>query len=161
MDCTCDREATTSAMKWAQASEEAALHIAINLREEDRTEVWLSHGATSTEAVMWSWSESDLCRCIAAADGEPLALTGLVGNRIWLLGTEKLTATHERRLQLCKEGRSWVETCLERAGMAIGNDVYAKNLRSIRWLKHLGFQVATPRPMGPSAELFSEFWRAA
>lgn len=148
-------------MKWADATEEAALHIAINLREEDRTEVWLSHGATPTEAVMWSWSESDLCRCIASDAGEPLALTGLVGNRIWLLGTEKLVATRERRLQLCKEGRSWVETCLNRAGMAIGNDVYAKNVRSIRWLKHLGFQVATPRPLGPSAELFSEFWRAA
>ena len=64
-------------MKWADATEEAALHIAINLREEDRTEVWLSHGATPTEAVMWSWSESDLCRCIASDAGEPLALTGL------------------------------------------------------------------------------------
>ena len=148
-------------MKWADATQEAALHVSLNLREEDKIEVWLSHGSTPTQAVMWSWAESDICRCIASADGEPLALTGLVRNRIWLLGTEKLTATRERRLQLCKEGKMWVETCLERAGMAIGNDVYAKNTRSIRWLKHLGFEVATPRPMGPSAELFSEFWRAA
>jgi hypothetical protein len=148
-------------MKWAEATQEAALHIAMNLREEDRTEVWLSHGLTPTEAVMESWSDADLCRCIASMDDEPLALTGLTGNRIWLLGTEKLTATRERRLQLCKEGGEWVETCLNRAGMAIGNDVYAKNTRSIRWLKHLGFSVASPRPMGPSAELFSEFWRAA
>ena len=148
-------------MKWAEATEEAAIHVALNLREEDKIEVWLSHGSWPIEAVMWSWSESSLCRCIASEDDQPLALTGLVGNRIWLLGTERLTATRERRLQLCKEGREWVETCLKRAGMAIGNDVYAKNLRSIRWLKHLGFQVATPRPMGPSAELFSEFWRAA
>ena len=148
-------------MKWADATEQAALHIAANLRDEDRTEVWLSHGVSPMQAVMWSWTESDLVRCIASEAGEPLALTGLVRNRIWLLGTESLTATRGRRLQLCKEGRSWVETCLERAGMAIGNDVYAKNVRSIRWLKHLGFQVATPRPMGPSAELFSEFWRAA
>lgn len=148
-------------MKWAEATEEAALHIALNLREEDKTEVWLSNALTPVEAVMGSWSEGDLVRCIAAADGEPLALTGLTGNRIWLLGTEKLTASRERRLQLCKEGGEWVETCLQRAGMAIGNDVYAKNTLSIRWLKHLGFSVAPPRPMGPSAELFSEFWRAA
>lgn len=148
-------------MKWAEPTFEKALFIVHNLREEDKTEVWLSHRMSPMEAVMISYEESDLIRCIVSDDDEPLALTGLVGNRIWLLGTEKLTATKRRRLQLCKEGRGWVETCLDAAGMAIGNDVYAKNTRSIRWLKHLGFNVASPRPLGESGALFSEFWRAA
>jgi hypothetical protein len=52
-----------------------------------------------------------------------------------------------------------VEYCLDRVGGPIGNDVYAKNKRSIRWLKHLGFQVEPPRPMGMSAALFCRFWR--
>ena len=148
-------------MKWAEATTERAFFVASNLREEDANEVWLSHRVKPREAVMQSWVESNVCRCIASDSGEPLALTGLVGNRIWLLGTENLTATKHRRLQLCKEGRGWVEHCLEVAGMAIGNDVYAKNTRSIRWLKHLGFSVASPRPLGQSGALFSEFWRAA
>ena len=96
-------------MKWAQPTEHHAFFIAENLRDEDKKEVWLSHRMSPLEAVMLSYTESDLCRTIVSDDGEPLALTGLVGNRIWLLGTEKLTATRQRRLQLCKEGRGWVE----------------------------------------------------
>jgi hypothetical protein len=148
-------------MRWAEATEERVLRVGMNLREEDKTEVWLSHQATPMEAVMDSWAESDICRCIETDDGVPVGLTGLNGSRIWLLGTAELTATKTRRLQLCKEGRGWVEHCLEVAGMAIGNDVYFKNKASIRWLKHLGFNVAQPRPMGHSAALFCEFWRAA
>jgi len=148
-------------MRWAEATEERVLRVGMNLREEDKTEVWLSHQATPMEAVMDSWAESDICRCIETDDGVPVGLTGLNGSRIWLLGTAELTATKTRRLQLCKEGRGWVEHCLRVAGMAIGNDVYSKNKASIRWLKHLGFSVAQPRPIGHSAALFCEFWRAA
>lgn len=148
-------------MRWAEATEERALMIARDLREDDRQEVWLSHRATPTEAMLESWGQSDLCRCIVTDDGEPVGMTGLNGNRIWMLGTDQLVATRRRRLQLCIEGRGWVEHCLEVAGMAIGNDVHAKNTASIRWLKHLGFSVARPRPLGDSAALFCEFWRAA
>lgn len=148
-------------MRWTQASEERVAYIAANLREADKTEVWLSHMATPYEAVFDSWAASEICRCIETDGGEAVGLTGLVGNRIWMLGTEDLTATKRRRLQLCNEGRGWVEHCLDVAGMPIGNDVYAKNTQSIRWLKHLGFTVADPRPMGHAAALFSEFWRAA
>ena len=161
VDCTCDIQGKPPAMRWAEPTEERAIYIAQHLRQEDRTEVWLSHRFTGTEAVMESWGQSDVVRCIETSDGEPVGLTGLVRNRIWMLGTPELTATRERRLQLCKEGGGWVEHCLSVAGMAIGNDVYAKNHQSIRWLKHLGFSVATPRPLGHSGELFCEFWRAA
>lgn len=148
-------------MRWAEPTLERALEIARNLREEDKTEVWLSHRATPEEAVMESLGGADICRCIETADGRPVGITGLNGSRIWMLGTPELTATRVGRLQLCKEGRQWVEHCLSVAGMAIGNDVYSKNTDSIRWLKHLGFQVAKPRPMGHSSALFCEFWRVA
>lgn len=161
MGCTGDIKSKSLAMRWAEATPERALEIAQNLREEDRTEVWLSHRATPEEAVSTSLDGAILCRCIETADGRPVGITGLNGNRIWMLGTPELTATRVRRLQLCKEGRQWVEHCLSVAGMAIGNDVYSKNTDSIRWLKHLGFQVAKPRPMGHSGALFCEFWRAA
>lgn len=146
-------------MRWTQPTEERVTYIAQHLRQEDRTEVWLSDRLTGTEAVLESWGSSELCRCIETTSGEPVGLTGLNGNRIWMLGTDGLTATRRRRLQLCKEGRGWVEHCLDAAGMAIGNDVYAKNKASIKWLKSLGFQVASPRPLGPSGALFCEFWR--
>ena len=148
-------------MRWGKPTEEKVISIARNLREADRIEVWLSHQSDPMEAVVGSWESSDICRCIEMDAGQPVGLTGLNGSRIWMLGTDELTATRRRRLQLCNEGREWVQHCLDVAGMPIGNDVYSKNTESIRWLKHLGFTVADPRPMGHAAALFSEFWRAA
>ena len=161
VDCSSDIESEVNAMRWAKPTEEKVLAVGRNLRGEDLLEVWLSHRTTGLEACLDSWEQSDVCRCIETDDGEPVGLTGLNGSRIWMLGTQELTATKRRRLQLCNEGRGWVEHCLDTAGMAIGNDVYSKNKASIRWLKHLGFSVAQPRPIGPSAALFCEFWRAA
>ena len=63
-------------MRWAEATEERALMIARDLREDDRQEVWLSHRATPTEAMLESWGQSDLCRCIVTDDGEPVGMTG-------------------------------------------------------------------------------------
>jgi hypothetical protein len=146
-------------MRWTDATDERAYYIASNLRKEDQEEVWLSHRVAGPEAVLESWAASDICRCIETSDGEPVGLTGLTGDRIWLLGTAALTATRSRRLQLCIEGRGWVEHCLERVGGPIGNDVYAKNRTSVRWLRFLGFEVEPPRPIGHSGALFSRFWR--
>lgn len=146
-------------MRWAEPTAEFAVTIAENLRQADVTEVALSDRLTAYEAVRTSWANADLCMGIETDDGVPCGLTGLNGDRIWLLGTEDLTATRRRRLQLCREGRHWVERCAQRAGCRIGNDVYAKNTESIKWLKALGFTVEQPRPIGMSGALFSNFWR--
>lgn len=146
-------------MRWADPTEERAYYIANHLRAEDELEVWLSDRVHGPEAVLESWAGSDLCRAIETEDGIPCGLTGVTGDRIWLLGTADLTATRTRRMQLCIEGREWVQHCLDRVGGPIGNLVYAKNRRSIRWLQRLGFTVEAPRPIGLSAALFCPFWR--
>ena len=147
-------------MRWVEPTEARAYYVAANVRREDEQEVWLSHRMDGPEAVLASWEESDICRCIETSSGEPVGLTGVAGDRIWLLGTPELTATKRRRLQLCIEGRGWVEYCLEAVGKPIGNHVYAKNKRSIKWLQHLGFTVEHAEPIGPSGALFCPFWRA-
>lgn len=146
-------------MNLVEPTEEQVRYVAHHLRKEDAVEVWLSHRVRGPEAVMSSWADSDICACIEAEDGTPVGLTGVVGDRIWMLGTEDLTATKERRLHLCTKGRGWVQHCVETVGRPIGNYVYAKNRRSIRWLRFLGFEVGTPQPYGPSCELFRPFWR--
>lgn len=148
-------------MNLIEATEDHALFVAGRLRADDATEVWLSHHVRGPEAVISSWMESDICACIVAEDGTPVGLTGVVGDRIWMLGTEDLTATRERRLHLCTKGRGWVKHCLDTVGMPLGNYVYAKNRRAIRWLRFLGFEVGQPQPYGPSAALFRPFWRMA
>lgn len=148
-------------MRWAYPTEGRVHSVGRNLRDADCHEVWLSHRMEGLDAVVTSWQQSQVCRCMVEENGDVVGITGLVGNRIWMLGTDKLIATRENRVQLCKEGRQWVQHCLQVAGMSIGNDVLAKNHSSIRWLKYLGFSVATPRPMGFSGALFSEFWMDA
>jgi RimJ/RimL family protein N-acetyltransferase len=146
-------------MRWADPTEERAAYIAGRLRKEDEFEVWLSHRMTPYEAVLISLAGSDVCRCIESNDGEPLGVTGVCGDRIWMLGTDRLTESKQNRWELVVCGREWVDHCLEVVGVPIGNHVYAKNERSIRWLRHLGFTVEHPEPFGPSAALFCPFWR--
>ena len=154
-----DRTFTGIAVKWAEATTLHAYHVASHLRQEDAREVWASHQLTAHQAVILSWNESSICRAVETDSGRPVALTGVVGDRIWLLGTPELTSTWRRRSQLCREGREWVEHCLKETKVTLRNDVYAKNTTSVAWLKRLGFTVEPPRPMGHSCELFHHFWR--
>ena len=146
-------------MKWAVPTLNGVIHIGNNLRKEDRMEVLLSDNLPGREAVLRSWMHSDFTRMIVTEEEEPCGLTGVNGDIIWMLGTDKLTATRKGCLQLCREGRGWVEHCLKEVGRPLWNDVYAKNTQSIAWLKSLGFTVEQPRPMGDSAALFCRFWR--
>lgn len=146
-------------MKWAAATEERVRYVAKRLRASDRQEVRLSHGLDPYQVAMDSWASSTICQAIVDHKGVPLGLTGLDGDLIWLLGTEDLTATKLRRMQLCREAEEWVQHCLKQVDGPIGNYVFAKNAESIRWLQRLGFTVFEPEPYGPSGALFCPFWR--
>tara|TARA_R100000781_G_C4081208_1_gene127809 strand:- start:3495 stop:3941 length:447 start_codon:yes stop_codon:yes gene_type:complete len=147
-------------MKWIKATSSIASEVGENLRRQDVNEVLMSHGMTGHQAVMESFKQSSICQAIEGDDGDPVGLTGVVDNRIWLLGTDKLTATKNHRWQLCLYGREWVEHCLESVGKPIGNYVYSENKKSIRWLKHLGFIIYEPEPFGPWDSMFCPFWRS-
>lgn len=147
-------------MKWVmKPSADHIMAIAENLRPADVQEVMLSHGCNAFDAVTESWAQSTIVRGMVTDDGEPCGLCGVVGHRIWMLGTERLTESRKARWQLCVEGRKWVDSCLEELGGPLFNQVYSKNTESIRWLKYLGFTVEAPKPLGPSAALFCDFWR--
>ena len=147
-------------MRWAFPDAQIVNFIADNIRAQDEEEVRLSHAMSGATAVLSSWANSSVCRAILGDDDVPVGITGLVDNTIWLLGTEGLTATRNHRLELIHRGREWVDYCQSAVDAPIGNYVYAKNRMSIRWLKHLGFQVSQPEPYGPSAALFCPFWRS-
>jgi hypothetical protein len=147
-------------MKWVlEPSATHVLEVADNLRDADVLEVMLSHRMSAHEAVRESWAQSDIIRGMVTDAGIPCGLCGVVGQRIWMLGTDDLTRTRKARWQLCVEGRKWVDSCLKELGGPLFNQVYSKNTESIRWLKYLGFTVDSPRPIGPSAALFCDFWR--
>lgn len=146
-------------MKLVEPDIEAIYYVANHLRPQDDLEARLGWAMEGAAAVLTSAADSQILTVIEGDEGEPIGVAGCVENRIWMMGTEGLTATKSHRLQLCSLGRRWVNHCLKRLDMPIGNHVYAKNRRSIRWLRHLGFQVESPRPFGPSCALFCPFWR--
>jgi len=108
-------------MRWIQANEQRAIQVGLNLRKQDELEVSLSHGLAPVEACMLSYRQSQVCQAIEGDDGSCVALTGVVGKTIWLLGSTSLTATKNHRLQLCRYGREWVDFCLESAGGYVEN----------------------------------------
>jgi len=146
-------------MRWAHATSDVVDFIGYNLREADRLEVWLSDRLGPLEAVRQSWQASLDRECHAVIDdGDvPVALCGIAeGGVIWMLCTDGLLATAANRRQFIREGKGWVDRCLQRYG-PLRNWVYAKNMGSIRWLKSLGFTVHPPAPFGPSCALFCMF----
>jgi hypothetical protein len=148
-----------AAVKWAHATSDVVDFIGHHLREADCREVWLSDRLGPLEAVRQSWLDSleTECHAVVDDDGVPVALCGVSkGGVIWMLCTDGLLATAANRRQFIREGKCWVNRCLQRYG-PLSNWVYAKNMGSIRWLKSLGFTVRQPAPFGPSCALFCMF----
>jgi hypothetical protein len=148
-------------IKQEDVTAEMVLDIAENLREEDKVEVYLSHGISAREACMDSYCYSTMFQIFAGDDGEPLGITGIWETSIWLLAKDGLTATKSHRWQLCTLARQWVDLCVAEVGEPIGNFAYAGNKKSLKWLKHLGFTVEPPEPHGVKGAMFCPFWRAA
>jgi hypothetical protein len=133
-------------------------------RNRDDLECRYAYGISGTQALLEAWEESRVVHCICADNGEPLGVAGLNGSVIWLLGTDGLAATPQRRVALALGGRRWTDMLLkcQRArgeSPLLENWVFAANVESVHWLRSMGFQIATPEPMGPSCQLFRHAWR--
>ena len=148
-------------MKWAVATPARVEYISNNVRKQDEIEVHYSHGVTGKKAVIESWKDSKICYCIDGDNGMPVGICGVNQSLIWLLGTDDLFATSSHRRQFIRGGRKWVDGLIEDGNDFLHNWAMYSNKTTIRWLKHLGFTIDTPAPMGSSAQLFSHFWREA
>lgn len=85
----------------------------------------------------------------------PIAFTGQWGGfgSPWMLGTPLLDR-HPRILQ--RLAPEYVQIMLK-AFPHLMNFVHAKNTRSVRWLKRLGFHLHAPELYGTRGELFHRF----
>jgi hypothetical protein len=145
-------------MKWRPAEQLMVKYVALNLRRSDDLECRYAYGIGGTQALLEAWMASRVVHCICADNEEPLGVAGLNGSVIWLLGTDGLTATPQRRAALAVGGRRWTDMLLEESPL-LENWVLAANVESVRWLRSMGFKIATPEPMGPSCQLFRHVWR--
>lgn len=139
-------------------------YIAANLRAADVQELLAVYGpeVDLLHCLRLAVAASDDAYVAVSAAGEPVALTGvsplsLLGGlgSPWLLGTEASVryprdiVAHGHRLV-----RQW-----ERKYSHLFNYVDARNLRSIAWLKRIGFTVLPAQPYGQAGLPFHRFER--
>jgi hypothetical protein len=139
--------------------------VAANLRHSDDLECRYAYGISGAEALREAVRESGIVHSICAENDEALGVCGLNGSIIWLLATDALTATPERRRALALQGRRWIDKLLadkEEAGdySMVENWVHAANVESLCWLEAMEFRVEAAAPFGPYGQLFCNVWRS-
>lgn len=139
-----------------------AKHIGARLRLHDRLEME-ALGKDPAQSVIDSYHYPGRCWTVII-DGEPAIMFGVSSPSVmsdlgipWLLGTDAVERVSRRFI---RDSQLWVEELME--GKAIlKNIVDARNLRSIAWLKLLGFTIEEPKPLGVNGELFHPFYKRA
>lgn len=136
-----------------------ALAVAGRLRAADRDEAWALGRHSPVEAVVRSCAVSAEAWAFLA-DGVPLAVFGVApcpGHpgvaSPWLLGADGVERHARPFLAL---GRPFVARWLLEHGR-LYNVVDARNRRSIRWLRRLGFAFHPAVPVGPDRIPFLPF----
>ena len=137
---------------------EVARHLCV----EDRHELILFGSPGAEHEVICSARDACICDVVIGDDGTPVALCGVSGverGRVWMLRTSGLWATTSHRRQIPGIAKRWVGEQAKTQGPVLWNWALASNTGNLKWLQSLGFIVDKPSPMGPSAALFSYFWR--
>ena len=133
-----------------RATEQHAIAMGPNVREVDRAEVWAMRHIDPTDALLDCLGPHAYT---ALDDGTPIAMFGvlesgsILGSEYavpWLLGTDALDY---RGLTIVRLSKVYMAVWkLRYKGMF--NFVDARNTKSVRWLKTLGFTVHPAKPMG-------------
>ena len=135
-------------------------YLADNLRQQDRDEVLAWSGRSNIAAILHeSITMSPLCvavekygRLLCIGGAARRSLLSSVGTP-WMLGTDELS--NEGRLFVA-HGRRCINELLT-VFDGLENYVDARNLKSIVWLRRMGFAVHDPLPYGYAGLPFRRF----
>jgi hypothetical protein len=139
-----------------ETTAEHVLHVAENMRAEDRAEIMASSGMQPLECLVMSVSLSQYARSIVAK-GKVIAILGLstVGEIgiPWLLGTTDVSSNKKVFFAQAKKALG------EMKSMApfMTNYVLAANKKSVAFIKKLGFTITESLPFGVSGKNFYKF----
>lgn len=151
----------TFRVELSAASPEDVFAMGDKIRVADRLECWAAGHIWAEEAIMRGLASSTRA-WTARADGvilsilgvEPVsALTGL--GRPWMIGTDSLETYAVAAIRESRPALAIMHQLFPR----LENWVDARNLKSIRWLRWLGFKVYTPKPWGIEQMPFHRFTR--
>ena len=133
------------------ATLEHAEYVAKHIRFADREEIWASHKYTPERALITAIMHSQIAFA-GKVNGEVVCVWGIHEESLmlsnatpWMIGTDKLD----------KYAKTFIQHCRPQAALLLSqykylkNYVDARNTRAIRWLKWLGFRIASePEPYG-------------
>lgn len=136
--------------------------IAWNMRECDRREIWASHRSLPHDALTEGWRLSTLVR-VGTVDDRAVCMFGVTARSAlsttgtpWMLATQELERVQRPFLRLSLP----VVELMQDEYPKLENYVDARNDRTIRWLKWLGFKLAPSAPFGVSRLPFHRFTRS-
>jgi len=136
--------------------------LAPTLREEDKQEVWSSHGLTPLQALQMSFLLSEEANTIIGDNEDIIGMFGVTNQGDigipWLLMSDAIyNRSHAR--QFIPQSREWVERVQERYKVLI-NFVAQTNEKAIKWLRVLGFTFISLEPKyGVNPQPFYQFVR--
>lgn len=131
-----------------------------NIREADVDEIWAYSGRTPSDVMRevavvgrhttYAGLQDDTLLCLFGV--QPLSALSPVAVP-WLLGTNAL---EEHAPVFLRMSRDWIHEQAKEYDILM-NFVDARNTKSIRWLKWLGFEVYPAVPAGPFQQPFHRF----
>lgn len=137
-------------------------HVAANLRQADRDELIASSGpdmdpvdilakGVMNATQVWTATTRDHEPCLIFGVNPICLLSGL--GSPWALGTDRV---FEYPGALVQSGRRYIATMAQHHPHLV-NYVDARNTRSIRWLRRMGFTIHPAKPHGPMRMPFHRF----
>jgi len=135
--------------------------IAAHLRQPDRDEMEAMHGKCDVAGLLWHGVQmSSLCWLASKPDGEPVAVFGVAAMSLlsgkgapWCVGTSHLDRCPGA---LVAAPPAYIDR-MRAEFPDMHNYVDARNTRSIRWLRRMGFAIEDARPMGVAGLPFHRF----
>ena len=135
------------------ATIEAAIHVASNLRPDDRREVEEGHGLDPMEELTLA-VHRDTCVWFEVPNGKTAGMAGVgPDGAIWMLCTN---AIHEYPITFAREAKRFVDS---RTEPLLWNIVDKRNTVHLKLLKFLGFKFLREISYGPNQLTFIEFCR--
>lgn len=141
-------------------NDEDVRRIAAGMRAADAREVARAGARDPLSAVAESVAASTLC-WVAEVDGELCAVFGVApingmlsaSGAPWMLGTDALDRHSVSLMRTCRPYIAQMRSLYPH----LLNYVDAENVRSVRWLRRLGFEIHPAVPFGVGGEPFHMF----
>lgn len=139
-------------IKFVIPCEESVDHIIENMREIDRYEIE-ALGGDVADSIRYGAEKSDPC-AVMTVNSQPACIFGVLGDEhtavVWMVGTDLMD---ECKHQFVKRSRAIIKAMQDRFPL-MSNLVSARNTKSIKWLKSVGFRVLKARNIGVNGEPF-------